>query len=643
MSSVAKKKGLGGHIWDYLTTVDHKKIAILYLVAGTLFFAIAGFEALLIRIQLMIPNNDFISAGLFNELLTMHGTTMLFLAATPLLFAFMNAIVPLQIGARDVAFPFLNSLGFWLFFLGAVFLHLSFFMGGAPDAGWTSYASLSLYSPGHGIDFYVLGLQISGAGTLISGINFIVTIITMRAPGMTFMRMPLFTWTTLVSSTLILFAFPPLTVGLFLMLVDRMFGANFFDHTMGGNTIVWEHLFWIFGHPEVYILVLPAFGLFSEIIPVFARKRLFGYSSMVFATILIGFLGFMVWAHHMFTTGLGATANAIFAVATMAIAVPTGMKVFNWILTIWGGSIKVTVPMLYALGFIPSFVAGGVTGVMQATAPLDYQLHDSYFIVAHFHYVIVGGIVTALFGSAHFYWPIMFNRTLNEKLGVLTFWVFFIGFHLTFFLQHFLGLMGMPRRVFTYMGDQGWDSFNMISTVGALMMGVGVILLVINVLLSIKSAPVNRRDYWGDGRSLEWALETPLPFYNFKQTPLVRGYDPYWIEKEEGNKEGMVYAEPLGDIHMPNNSILPLLMSIGMFVAAFGALYSPWGDQAIAGTAESVSPAASLALMIGGLGLTVACMITRSFKDDLGYHVHKAEVEQIERELAEYRAKGGKK
>ncbi|MEO4053652.1 cytochrome c oxidase subunit I [Solibacillus sp. CAU 1738] len=642
MSSVAQKKGFGAHVWDFLTTVDHKKIAILYLAAGTLFFAIAGFEALLMRIQLMIPNNDFISAGLFNELLTMHGTTMLFLAATPLLFAFMNAIVPLQIGARDVAFPFLNSLGFWLFFLGAIFLHLSFFMGGAPDAGWTSYASLSLYSPGHGIDFYVLGLQISGAGTLISGINFIVTIITMRAPGMTFMRMPLFTWTSLVSSTLILFAFPPLTVGLFLMLVDRMFGANFFDHTMGGNTIIWEHLFWIFGHPEVYILVLPAFGLFSEIIPVFARKRLFGYSSMVFATILIGFLGFMVWAHHMFTTGLGATANAIFAVATMAIAVPTGMKVFNWILTIWGGSIKVTVPMLYALGFIPSFVAGGVTGVMQATAPLDYQLHDSYFIVAHFHYVIVGGIVTALFGSAHFYWPIMFNRTLNEKLGVLTFWVFFIGFHLTFFLQHFLGLMGMPRRVFTYMDGQGWDLYNMISSVGALMMGVGVILLVINVLLSIKSAPVNRRDYWGDGRSLEWALETPLPFYNFKQTPLIRGYDPYWIEKQEGNKEGMVYAEPLGDIHMPNNSILPLLMSIGTFIAAFGALYSPWGDQAIAGTAESVSPAVSLALLIGGLGLTVLCMITRSVKDDFGYHVHVEEIEAIEKDLAHYRATGKK-
>ncbi|MFY3793529.1 cytochrome c oxidase subunit I [Ureibacillus sp. MALMAid1270] len=629
MSSVAiGKKGFGATLWDYLTTVDHKKLGNMYFFAGLLFFAIAGFEALLMRIQLMVPNNDFVSAGLFNELLTMHGTTMLFLAATPLLFGFMNAVVPLQIGARDVAFPFLNSLGFWLFFLGAVFLHLSFFMGGAPDAGWTSYASLSLYSPGHGIDFYVLGLQISGAGTLISGINFIVTIITMRAPGMTFMRMPLFTWTTLLSSALILFAFPPLTVGLFFMLVDRMFGANFFDHTMGGNTIIWEHLFWIFGHPEVYILVLPAFGLFSEIIPVFARKRLFGYSSMVFATILIGFLGFMVWAHHMFTTGLGPTANAIFAVATMAIGVPTGMKVFNWILTIWGGSVKVTVPMIYALGFIPSFVAGGVTGVMQATAPLDYQLHDSYFIVAHFHYVIVGGIVTAIFGATHFYWPIMFNRVLNEKLGFVVFWVFFIGFHLTFFIQHFLGLMGMPRRVFTYQADQGWDLYNFISSIGAIMMGIGVLLLVLNMLLSIKGKPVNQRDYWGDGRSLEWAIKTPVPFYNFKQTPLVRGYDPYWIEKQEGNKEGMTYAEPLGDIHMPNGSILPLIMSIGLFIAAFGALYHPDGVSW------------SVPVIIIGLGITVGCMILRSFKDDLGFHVHKEEIIAIEEDLY---GKGGNK
>ncbi|MCL1700144.1 cytochrome c oxidase subunit I [Lysinibacillus sp. Bpr_S20] len=627
MSSYTQKKGFGATVWEYITTVDHKKLAVMYLLAGTLFFAIAGFEALLMRIQLMQPNNDFVSAGFFNQLLTMHGTTMLFLAATPLLFAFMNMLVPLQIGARDVAFPFLNSLGFWLFFLGAVFLHLSFFMGGAPDAGWTSYASLSLYSPGHGIDFYVLGLQISGAGTLISGLNFIVTIITMRAPGMTFMRMPLFTWTALVSSALILFAFPPLTIGLLMMLFDRMFGGNFFNHLMGGNTIIWEHLFWIFGHPEVYILVLPAFGLFSEIIPAFSRKRLFGYSSMVFATILIGFLGFMVWAHHMFTVGLGPTANAIFAVATMAIAVPTGMKVFNWILTIWGGSIKVTTPMLYALGFIPSFVAGGVTGVMQASAPLDYQLHDSYFIVAHFHYVIVGGIVTALFGSAHFYWPIFFNRMLNETLGKITFWVFFIGFHLTFFVQHFLGLMGMPRRVFTYMEGQGWDQFNYISTIGALMMGVGVILMVINCLMSIKGKPAGR-DPWGDGRTLEWSIPQPIPFYNFRQTPLVRGLDPWWIEKQEGNKE-ITFAEPIGDIHMPNNSAIPFVISVGLFIAAFGALYNQDPDKPW-----------SIYVLIGGLAITFGAMIFRSVKDDHGFHLHKEEILEIEEHLY---GKGGNK
>ncbi|WP_370447848.1 cytochrome c oxidase subunit I [Kurthia zopfii] len=600
-------------IWEYLTTVDHKKIAHLYLVAGTMFFVIGGIEAMLIRIQLAKPDNDFLSAGLYNEIMTMHGTTMIFLAAMPLLFAFMNAVVPLQIGARDVAFPFLNSLGFWLFLLGGIFLNLSWFMGGAPDAGWTSYASLSLLSPGHGIDFYALGLQISGAGTLISGINFLVTIINMRAPGMTYMRMPLFTWTTFVASALILFAFPPLTIGLFFMIFDRMFESNFFVHTMGGNTIIWEHLFWIFGHPEVYILVLPAFGLFSEIFATFCRKRLFGYSSMVFATILIGFLGFMVWAHHMFTTGLGPTANAIFSVATMAIAVPTGMKIFNWLMTMWGGSIRITTPMLYALGFIPSFVAGGVTGIMQASAPLDYQLHDSYFIVAHFHYVIVGGVVLALFASAHYYWPIMFNQMLNETLGKITFWFFFIGFHLTFFFQHFLGLMGMPRRIFTFLPNQGLDFFNLLSTIGAFMMAIGVTLLVINVIITAIKGEKAGQDPWGDGRTLEWAVPVPTPFYNFKQTPLVRGLDPYWIEKMEGNKEGMVYAEPLSDIHMPNNSILPFIISLGLFISAFGAMYhqeTTWG----------------LYVLIGGIGLSVLAMIIRSLKDDHGYHIHKEDL-----------------
>jgi cytochrome c oxidase subunit I len=613
VSSLAQKKGFGATVWDYLTTVDHKKIAILYLMSGGFFFLLGGLEALIIRIQLAVPNSDFISAGLYNEVLTMHGTTMIFLAAMPLIFAFMNAVVPLQIGARDVAFPFVNSLGFWLFFFGGVFLNLSWFMGGAPDAGWTSYASLSIASEGHGIDFYVLGLQIAGAGTLIGGINFLVTIINMRAPGMTYMRMPLFTWTAFVTSALILFAFPALTVGLFLMMFDRMFGSNFFDVANGGNTIIWEHFFWIFGHPEVYILVLPAFGIFSEIIPHFSRKRLFGYSSMVFATVLIGFLGFMVWAHHMFTVGLGPIANAIFAVATMAIAVPTGIKIFNWLLTMWGGSMKFTTPMLYAVAFIPSFVAGGVTGIMLASAAADYQFHDTYFVVAHFHYVIVGGVVFALLAGTHYYWPKMFGTMLNDFLGKISFWLFFIGFHLTFFIQHFLGLMGMPRRIWKFLPGQGFETGNLVSSIGAGFMGAAVIILVFNIIMTqVKGVKVGN-DPWGDGRTIEWAIPSPPPFYNFKQTPLIRGLDAYWLEKMEG-KNGLTPAEPIGDIHMPNNSILPLVISFGLFVAAFGAMYRPDGE------------AWALPVLVIGLLITLGSMFLRSVIDDHGYHIHKEDL-----------------
>lgn len=613
MSTLTQKKGFLGTIWDYLTTVDHKKIAKLYLIAGGFFFLVGGLEAMFIRIQLATPENDFVSGGTFNEIITMHGTTMIFLAAMPLLLGFMNAIMPLQIGARDVAFPFLNSLGFWLFFFGGIFLNLSWFMGGAPDAGWTSYASLSLESEGHGIDFYVLGLQISGMGTLIGGINFLVTIINMRAPGMTFMRMPLFTWTTFVASALILFAFPPLTVGLTLLMFDRMFGSNFFVTAMGGNTIIWEHLFWIFGHPEVYILVLPAFGIFSEIIPTFSRKRLFGYSSMVFATILIGFLGFMVWAHHMFTVGMGPVANAIFAVATMAIAVPTGIKIFNWLFTMWGGQITFTTPMLYSVAFIPSFVMGGVTGIMNAAAPADYQYHDSYFVVAHFHYVIVGGVVLALLAGTHFYWPKMFGTMLNEFWGKITFWLFLIGFHLTFFIQHFLGLLGMPRRVFTYLDGQGWNNANMISTVGAFLMAVAVIILLVNVVMtSIKNVKVGN-DPWTDGRTLEWAIPSPPPEHNFDRLPLVRGYDTWWIEKMEGRKT-LTPAEPLGDIHMPSGSILPIFISLGLFIAAFGALYNATDKEW------------TVPVMIIGLLITFGAMLVRAIKDDPGYHIHKEDL-----------------
>ncbi|MFC4025437.1 cytochrome c oxidase subunit I [Oceanobacillus longus] len=610
--ATTQKRGFGAVLWDYLTTVDHKKVGILYLIGGGFFFLLGGLEALIIRIQLIKPENDFISAGLYNEMITMHGTTMIFFAATPILFGLMNYIMPLQIGARDVAFPFLNSLGFWLFFSGGILLNLSWFTG-APDAGWTNYAPLSLQSPGHGIDYYVMGLQLSGAGTLMSGINFLVTIVTMRAPGMTYMRMPLFSWTTFVTSILTLFAFPALTVGLFLMMFDRMFGTAFFDVALGGNTVIWQHLFWIFGHPEVYILILPAFGIFSEIIPTFARKRLFGYTAMVFATFLIAFLGFMVWAHHMFTVGLGPVANSIFAVATMAIAVPTGIKIFNWLLTLWGGSITINSAMLWTLAFIPSFTIGGMTGVMLGSSVADYQYHDTYFVVAHFHYVIVGGVVFAILAAMHYWWPKMFGRILHEGMGKLAFWTFFIGFHLTFFIQHFLGLMGMPRRYWVFLENQGLDTGNLISTIGAFFMTFGVIVFLINVVYTAVKGEKAPADPW-DARTLEWTISSPPAHYNFKQLPLVRGLDPLWIEKTEGNGK-MTPAEPLDEIHMPNGSILPLIMTFGFFVASLGFIYQSdhktW-----------------LLVVYVGMAIALGSMLIRSLKDDHGHHITKEELER---------------
>lgn len=603
-SHAPKRTGL----WDWLTTVDHKKIGILYLIAGGIFFLAGGLEAILIRLQLIYPDLKIIGAKTFNELITMHGTTMIFLAAMPIIFALMNAVVPLQIGARDVAFPFLNSLGFWLFFFGGVLLNTSWFMGGAPDAGWTSYTTLSLnqYS-GSGVDFYVLGLQIAGLGTLIGGINFLVTIINMRAPGMTFMRMPIFTWTSFITSGLILFAFPAITVGLVLLMFDRLFGGNFFNPDAGGNIIIWEHLFWIFGHPEVYILILPAFGIISEVVSTFSRKRLFGYSSMVFATALIGFLGFMVWAHHMFTTGLGAIANTLFGLATMLIAVPTGIKIFNWLLTMWGGQIRFTAANLFAVGFIPTFTIGGMTGIMLAVPPADYQYHDSYFVVAHFHYVIVGGMVFGLFAGLYYWWPKMFGKMLNETIGKWNFWTFFIGFHLTFFPQHFLGLMGMPRRVYTYLAGQGLEIGNFISSIGVIGMTLGTILFVVNCFVAAKDPKQAPADPW-DGRSLEWSIPSPPPEYNFAQTPLVRGLDALWVEKMAGNK-GMTPAEPLGSIHMPSPSLLPFLMAVGLFVAGYGFMFHNY--------------------WLVGLGMAVnfGCMLARSLKDDPGYHIEPEEIE----------------
>lgn len=613
MASYKKEKGV---VWDWLTTVDHKKLGIMYLIAGTLFFLKAGLMAVFMRIQLIMPENTFLSGQTFNEFITMHGTIMLFLAATPLLFAFMNFVIPLQIGARDVAFPFVNALGFWIFLSGGLLLSTSWFFGGGPDAGWTAYVPLSLNENQLGLDFYVLGLQVSGIGTLISAINFLVTIINMRAPGMTMMRLPLFVWTSFVTSTLILFAFTPLAAGLALLMLERIFDAQFFNPAAGGNVVIWQHIFWIFGHPEVYILVLPAFGIISEVIPAFSRKRLFGYTAMVFATMIIAFLGFMVWAHHMFTVGIGPVANSIFAIATMTIAVPTGIKIFNWLFTMWGGKITFNTAMLFASSFVPTFVLGGVTGVMLAMAPVDYLYHDTYFVVAHFHYIIVGGIVLALFAGLFYWYPKMFNHKLNEKLGVIFFILFTIGFHMTFFVQHFLGLMGMPRRVYTYLGGQGLDEFNMISTIGTFFMSAAVIVLVINIVYSaIKGERViGVNDPW-DARTLEWATPTPVPEYNFAQTPQVRSLDPLFYEKVHGDGT-MKPAEPVDDIHMPNGSILPVVISIGLYFLGFGLIMlemenpmlSPW-----------------IVVALGGL-LTFGGMALRSLNDDHGYHIPKSVV-----------------
>jgi len=612
------KRGL---IMDYLTTVDHKKIAILYFMAGGIFFLAGGLEAMLIRFQLMFPDQTYFVGATYNELLTMHGTTMIFFAVMPIIFGFMNAVVPLQIGARDVAFPFVNALGFWLFFAGGLLMNISWVLGGAPDAGWTAYAPLSGIAPGHGLDFYVVGLQIAGLGTLIGGINFIATIINMRAPGMTYMRMPMFVWTALITSTLILFAFPTFTVGLVELLFDRLFDGSFFDATRGGSNVLWEHLFWIFGHPEVYILVMPAFGIISEVVATFSRKRLFGYSSMVFATVLIGFLSFMVWVHHMFTTGLGPVANSIFSVTTMAIAVPTGVKVFNWLFTMWGGQIRFTTAMLFAVAFIPSFVMGGVTGVMLAVPPADFQYQDSYFVVAHFHYVIVGGILLGVFAGLYYWWPKMFGRQLSECLGKWSFWFFFIGFHLTFMPQHFLGLMGMPRRVFTYMPGQGLDVSNFISTIGAFTMTIGVLIFLYNVITTSMKPRTAVADPW-DGRTLEWAIPSPPPEYNFKSIPLVRGLDPVWNAKMAGQKE-LTASEPLAAIHMPSATILPLMMSVGLFIAGFGFMFAKQDFNN--GFLNSIFGH----YIIAGIGMATffACMLIKSFHDDEGWHVELEELE----------------
>jgi len=578
-----------------MTTVDHKKIGILYGVTAGVFFLIGGLEALVLRLQLGAPDQTLVSADQYNQLFTMHGTTMIFLVVMPLSAGFANYLVPLMIGARDVAFPRLNAFGYWVFLVGGLFMYSSFFLGGAPNGGWFGYAPQTAlqYSPGHNIDFWVFGLQILGIASLSGAVNLIVTILNLRAPGMSLMRMPIFVWMSLVAQMLLLFAMPVITVALFLLMFDRLFGANFFNVNAGADPLLWQHLFWIFGHPEVYILILPAMGVVSEVLPVFSRKPLFGYSVMVFSGIAIGFMGWGVWAHHMFATGLGPVAVSAFSLSTMFIAVPTGVKIFNWIGTMWGGRIRVTTPLLFAAGFVAMFTVGGLSGVTHAIVPSDTQQTDTYYIVAHFHYVLFGGSIFGLFAGIYYWYPKFTNKLLDERLGKLHFVLMLIGFNLTFGPFHVLGLQGMPRRIYTYPANRGWDFWNLMSTIGAFTIALSILVFLSNVRKTRRSEQDVGADPW-DARTLEWSIPSPPPEYNFASVPVVAARDELWHRKYGEDDEGrpvrreldypVVESREDGEgkhIHMPSPSYWPLVASLAFPVICYGLIYRVWAVSII--------------------------------------------------------------
>jgi cytochrome aa3-600 menaquinol oxidase subunit 1 len=609
-----------GWLWrEWLTTVDHKKIGIMYLIAALLMLFRGGVDALLMRTQLALPGLHFLDAEHYDEIFTTHGTIMILFMAMPFIFALFNIVVPLQIGARDVAFPYLNAISFWLFFFGALLMNISFVIGGSPDAGWTSYPPLSElgFSNGPGENYYLMALQISGIGSIATGINFLVTILKMRAPGMTLGRMPLFTWSVLAACIMILFAFPALTVALALLLIDRVLGAHFFTMLHGGNPMMFVNLFWIWGHPEVYIVILPAFGVFSEVIATFSRKATFGYNSMVFALMAISIVGFLTWVHHFFTMGAGADVNTFFAIATMVIAVPTGVKVFNWLFTMYRGRIRMTLPMMWAVAFIPCFAIGGATGVMLAVAPADYQYHNSYFLIAHFHQVLIGGVVFGMLAGMYYWWPKMFGFMLDERLGKWAFWFFNIGFYVCFMPQYALGLMGMTRRIYTYPWETGWTTWNLVSTIGAYMMGIGFLFIVLQVLYSIK---YGERDLTGDpwdGRTLEWSLPSPVPHYNFATIPVIEGRDAWWMAKQ-GEIDKKVFLPDKNEIkpiHMPKNSGRPFILAVAFFILGLGLVFG-----------------VVLFDVIAGLGIAY-CLFRRSFEYDSDYYIPVDEVVHTEAAL----------
>ncbi|WP_045515666.1 cytochrome aa3 quinol oxidase subunit I [Neobacillus niacini] len=604
-----------GYLWrEWLTTVDHKRIGIMYLLSALLMLFRGGVDAIMMRAQLAVPDNTLLDAQHYNEIFTTHGIVMILFMAMPFIMFFMNFVVPLQIGARDVAFPRLNALSFWLFFMGAMLFNISFVVGGSPDAGWTSYFPLAgtEFSASVGNNYYMIAIQIAGIGTLMTGINFITTILKMRAPGMTLMKMPMFTWSALIANVIIVFAFPVLAVLLAMGTLDRQFGTNFFAMDNGGMDMLWANIFWVWGHPEVYILILPAFGIYSEVISTFARRNLYGYTSMVGSMVIISLLSFLVWAHHFFTMGQGAFTNSIFSITTMAIAVPTGVKIFNWLLTLRKGKIVFTTPMLYSMLFIPLFTLGGVTGVMLAMSAADYQYHNTMFLVAHFHNVIIPGVVYAMLAGLHYYWPKMFGFMLNERIGKWTAWLLSIGFVLAFMPMYISGLDGQARRMYTYSESAGFGPMNMVSFVGAAIMAIGFVLIVYNIYYSTRyeSRDISN-DPW-DARTLEWATHTPVPEYNFAILPDVRTNEAYWDAKKNGH---VLFKGEFEKIHMPNNSGIPFIMSCIFFVWGFSFIFSLW-----------------IPVILTTIGI-FACMALRSFEQDHGRYISVKEIEETETNL----------